>query len=436
MQLPQQEQLTVSTLGACRHSSPFKHLCAGPGADTRVLASAQTDDSEQCLKQGLPLPSFELAGPQRQIFFNPAELTCGIVTCGGICPGLNDVIRSITLTLKQGYGIKRVLGFRYGYNGLGADPYAEPCELTEELVKDVQETSGTMLGSSRGPQSVDTIIASLQKHKVSILFTVGGDGTLTGASTVAQELLRRKLPIAVIGVPKTIDNDLSWTIRSFGFSTAVEEAARAVVAAHTEARSAYNGIGLVKLMGRHSGFIAAHAALATGNVNFCLIPELPFGLEGQNGFLRVLEQRMDRKHHAVIVVAEGAGQDLQSSAETAPRDASGNVSLKDIGVFMKECIAEHFAKIGKPVTIKYIDPSYIIRSLPANSIDSEYCLVLGQHAVHAGMSGRTDMVVTRWNDHFIYAPIPLVVGQRKQIDPAGEIWQSVLSATHQPAEML
>jgi 6-phosphofructokinase 1 len=308
--------------------------------------------------------------------------------------------------------------------------------LTPEVVDNIHEHGGSLLGSSRGPQELGDMVDTLMKWNVGVLFAIGGDGTLRGASALSEEIARRGLSISVIAVPKTIDNDLEWIERSFGFATAVEAADNALVAAHAEARGAWNGVGLVKLMGRDSGFIAAHTSLANSDVNFCLVPEVPFQLEGRIGFLRALEARLDLKHHAVVVVAEGAGQDIVRAPEHINYDASGNVRYQDIGGFLRRSIAEYFAKRDKEVTIKYIDPSYIIRGIPANSVDSEYCLLLGQHAVHAGMAGRTDMVVGYWNQHFTHIPIAVVVARRKQLDPGGDVWQRVLEATGQPGSMV
>jgi 6-phosphofructokinase 1 len=332
--------------------------------------------------------------------------------------------------------VRRILGFRYGYAGLNAKNGYEPLHLDTEAVESLHEHGGTLLGSSRGPQDVGDMIDTLRARDVGLLFVIGGDGGLRGASVLAREILRRQLPIAVIGVPKTIDNDLQWIWRSFGFATAVEAAGQVILAAHAEAREAWNGVGLVKLMGRHSGFITAHATLACTDVNFCLVPEVPFALHGERGFLAALERRLQAKHHAVIAVAEGAGQDLLENGGGGERDASGNVRLKDVGVFLRDAIAAHCEGRGIEVNIKYIDPSYTIRSLPANSMDAEFCLILGQHAVHAGMAGRTDMVVGEWNQRFTHVPIGLAVGERKRLDPRGEIWQRVLEATGQPGEML
>lgn len=433
---PSAADLLIQTLGACEFQSPL--LGRGTRLEEpkrRILLPSDTAELAAFLDPGLTPPSFEAAGPRRTIYFNPAHVTAGLVTCGGLCPGLNDVVRAIVLTLTYAYGVRRILGFRYGYAGLARKPRHGPIELTTEMVESIHEHGGTILGSSRGPQDVVEMVNTLEQQGVDILFTIGGDGTLRGASALSDEIGRRGLKIAVIGIPKTIDNDLAWTVRTFGFSTAVEAARDAILAAHSEARGAWNGVGLVKLMGRHSGFVAAHATLANADVNFCLVPEVPFALEGERGFLPALKQRLDLKHHAVIVVAEGAGQNLLEGVG-ANRDASGNVRLGDIGVFLRDTIRSWFASQDTPVDVKYIDPSYIIRSVPADANDSEFCLLLGQHAVHAGMVGRTDMVVSYWNRHYIHVPIPVAVATRRRLDPSGESWRGVLEATGQPASML
>lgn len=437
MPFPQPAALAVATLGPCRFPSPLQERQERFVDDThRVLVFAHTAALHPLLEAGQELPAFELAGPRAEIFFAPDTLTCGLVTCGGLCPGQNNVIRSIVLTLTYAYGVRRIVGFRYGYAGLSSTSGFAPLMLTPEVVDTIHEHGGTLLGSSRGPQDLGDMVDTLVKWNVGILFAIGGDGTLRGASALHQEITRRRLQIGVIGVPKTIDNDLLWTERSFGFATAVEEADNALVAAHAEARGAWNGVGLVKLMGRHAGFIAAHASLANADVNFCLVPEVPFTLEGQGGFLPTLEARLHRKHHAVVVVAEGAGQELLQAPDHRTHDASGNLRLQDIGVFLRDQVARYFARRDTEVSIKYIDPSYLIRGIPANAVDAEYCLLLGQHAVHAGLAGRTNMVVGYWNQHFTHLPITQTVARRKQLDPQGEVWHRVLEATGQPASMV
>lgn len=420
---------TISRLGECRIPSPMSGV-QFVSEESHVLYSGDLREIENYQKADKRPPCFEMGGPREKIYFDPSKLKCGIVTCGGLCPGLNDVIRAIVFSLHHHYRVRTVFGFRYGYEGLSYRHAHTPMELTPELVQNIHQQGGTILGSSRGSQDVSEMVDTLEQMNVGILFTIGGDGTLRGARDIAEEIERRNLRIGVIGIPKTIDNDISYMERSFGFITAVSEATTAIYAAHSEAGGARNGIGLVKLMGRHSGFIAAFSTLANSDVNFCLVPEVRFGLES---FLESLGERLEARHHAVVVVAEGAGQDLM--ADTLERDASGNIRLGDIGVFLKDQIMDYFKKAGMEVTLKYIDPSYMIRSMPANPPDSAFCLMLGHNAVHAGMAGRTNMVVGYWKGEFTHVPISAAVSKRKEIDPKDKLWTGVLSSTGQPREM-
>ncbi|NOT57689.1 MAG: ATP-dependent 6-phosphofructokinase [Deltaproteobacteria bacterium] len=436
LSLPPAHDTVVATLGACLLPSPL--LTTGQrfvDDSHRVLLSADSRDLPPFTASGQIPPAFEVAGPRSQLFFDPATVTCGIVTCGGICPGVNDVIRSLVLTLTHAYGVRQILGFRYGYAGLVSQSDFPPLHLTPAVVDTIHQQGGTLLGTSRGPQDIGQMVDTLVREHVGILFTIGGDGTLHGAIALSQEIQRRHLAISIIAIPKTIDNDLTWVEQSFGFATAVEAATAAIQAAHTEARGAWNGIGLVKLMGRHSGFIAAHASLANSDVNFCLVPESPFLLAGERGFLPALAQRLAHRHHAVIVVAEGAGQAILQEPAHQERDASGNLRLKDIGVFLRDEITRYFSAQSTEITLKYIDPSYLVRGVSANAFDSQFCLMLGQHAVHAGMAGRTAMLIGYWHQQFTHVPLPLAVARRKQLDPRGTAWQSVLQATGQATWM-
>lgn len=375
-------------------------------------------------------PLLEKAGPRELLYFDPKKVHAAIVTCGGLCPGLNDVIRSIVVTLWRHYEVRRVSGFRFGYHGLLADSLHTPVPLTPEVVNAIHRIGGTMLGSARGGgERTGEIVDTLVRHKVNILFTIGGDGTQKGALKITKEIERRNLPIAIVGVPKTIDNDLSFVERSFGFETAVAEAVRAVDGAHTEARDALRGVGLVKLMGRESGFIATHAALASNMADYVLIPEIPFDLEGKNGFFSHLSRTLDVRGNATIVVAEGAGQAYVKSKGT---DAGGNKKLGDIGTYLKKRILEYFSAPRQEVSLKYIDPSYLIRSHPANPADSIYCARLGSNAVHAAMSGRTACIVGMVNHKLVHVPIEAAVERRNCVDPDGPLWRDVIFNTGQP----
>ena len=427
--MEQAKDFIIQRLGDCTVPSPMRGV-RFTGDEEHILLHSDLGAIRRYLDAGSEPPKFEAAGPREKIFFDPATLSCGIVTCGGLCPGLNDVIRSIVLSLHHHYGVRTIYGFQYGYEGLAPKFGHQPVMLTPQVVAQINEMGGTMLGSSRGNQDVPEMVDTLERMKVGILFCIGGDGTQRGALAISEEARRRGLRLSVIGIPKTIDNDISYVRTTFGFETAVSEAKRATCAANAEASGARNGIGLVKLMGRDSGFIAAFSALVDNQVNFCLIPEAPFTLDG---LLSALKQRLERRGHAVIVVAEGAGQELFE--KTGERDASGNIKYGDIGTFLRDRIKEHFRRIGMEINLKYIDPSYIIRSQQANPHDSAFCLMLGHNAVHAGMAGRTGMIVGFWNHQITHVPTPLAVSQRKKIDPEGWIWSSVLASTGQPAAM-
>jgi len=373
---------------------------------------------------------FELAGPRDRLFFEPAQTRAAVVTCGGLCPGINNVIRSLFLELHHCYGVKEVLGFRNGYQGLDPCRGAEPVVMTPEFVDDIHQEGGTVLGTSRGPVDTAVAVDHLIGLGVNILFTIGGDGTQLGGNELFQEAQRRGHPLAVVGIPKTVDNDVAFVARSFGYFTAVEEASKILKCAHTEAHSIHNGIALVKLMGRNAGFIAGGATVASQDVNFCLIPEVPFALDGPRGLLAALERRVLRRAHAVIVVAEGAGQDLIESVGEQ-RDASGNLKLKDIGRFLREKIEAHFATAHISATLRYFDPNYIIRSVPADAEDSMLCDQFARHAAHAAMAGKTGLVVGILHDRFIHVPIALLTKQKKCVDPTGPAWRAVLAATGQ-----
>jgi 6-phosphofructokinase 1 len=387
------------------------------------------------ITRGLPGPReelwFELAGPRARLFFDPEQTRVGIVTCGGLCPGLNNIIRSLFNELRHAYGVKDVLGFRGGYRGLDPACGEEPLQLTPEFVKDIHRHGGTVLGTSRGKVDTSAAVEYLSRLGVNILFTVGGDGTQRGGNELFQIAQQRGQALAVVGIPKTIDNDVAFVSRTFGYLTAVHEAALVLERAHAEVRSVKNGIALVKVMGRHAGFIAAGATVASQDVNFCLIPEVPFQLEN---FLLALKRRTAERAHAVIVVAEGVGQEWLSDAGGG-RDTSGNVRLGDIGTFLRDRIEAYFTSEKTPMVMRYFDPSYFVRSGPANSEDSILCDLFARNAVHAAMAGKTGLVIGFLHDEFIHVPIELLAGRRKSIDPTGPVWAGVLAATGQPERL-
>jgi len=417
--------MNITTLGEPRFDSPL-HSSRTVNDQVRIPAHIVRAPA------GLPQEDilFEIAGPRSKLFFDPPQTRAGIVTCGGLCPGLNNVIRSLFLELRYAYRVAEVFGFRCGYQGLDPASGLEPFSLTREFVHDIHKQGGTILGTSRGPVDIAAAVNNLIRLQVNMLFTIGGDGTQRGANALYEEARRRGYALSVVGIPKTVDNDVKFVARTFGYLTAMEEACRVIDCAHTEARSVQNGIALVKLMGRHAGFIAAGATLASQDVNFVLIPEVPFKLDGQGGFLAALQRRILKRSHAVVVVAEGAGQDLLPQGE-AERDASGNLKLKNIGPFLRERIERHFKAANIPMVLRYFDPSYSIRSRPANAEDAIQCDFFARNAVHAAMAGKTDLVIGMLHDTFIHVPIEMA--KPKRLNPDNFWWQEVLATTGQSA---
>ncbi|MCF7929340.1 MAG: ATP-dependent 6-phosphofructokinase, partial [Spirochaetales bacterium] len=404
---------TIETLGEAKNPTPivFSRTLGDSIAnyvqeDEYILNNVRFTPGQACE----PLPKsklLEIAGPRDRIYFNPGHVHAGIVTCGGLCPGLNDMIRAITRCLWHRYGVRRISGIQNGYRGFFPEHQLPTIDLDPDVVDDIHKMGGSVLGTSRGGgERTSELVDAIERMNLNMLFTIGGDGTQKGAMKIAREIRRRGLKIAVVGIPKTIDNDFSFIQKSFGFETAVSRAADAVSSAHTEAHSTIHGIGLVKLMGRESGFIAAHTALATHEANFVLIPEVPFDLEGENGLFYHLKKRLERRNHAVIIVAEGAGQHFFEGEEA--KDASGNLKLQDIGNYLKERITGFFSREQMEINLKYIDPSYMIRSSPADPNDSYFCARLGNNACHAAMSGRTNMLISLVNNHYVHVPIEVV----------------------------
>ncbi len=432
---------TIPTLGPCKVQSPIQlskvegDFIANYVEDDdfiRYKMDARMEDVLGPCERGDLL---EKAGPREKIFFNPSHVHAAIVTCGGLCPGLNDVIRAVTRSLWHRYGVRRISGIRFGFKGFLPEYGYDIMPLNPAVVDDCHKTGGSILGTSRGGgDRVVEIADAIENLNINVIFIIGGDGTQRGALDVADEIERRGLKIGVVGIPKTVDNDLSFIQKSFGFDTAVVKAAESVAAAHMEAHSQINGIGLVKLMGRESGFIATHTAIASHEANFVLIPEVPFELDGPHGFLHHLEERLRSRHHAVIVCAEGAGQDLLDSVAGA--DDSGNKKLADVGAFLKDKIAEYFKSIGMHINLKYIDPSYQIRSAPAAPIDSIYCERLGNNAVHAAMAGKTKLIIGLVHNKFVHLPIKVATSKRNYVDPEGSLWRDCLDATSQPILMV
>lgn len=426
---PERFDFNVENLGECMVDTPLQErvfVCD----NERVVIPNEMSVIQDLLAKGQEIPSMEKAGPRRKIYHPPFMTRVAIVTCGGLCPGLNTVIKGLVHTLIHEYDVRDIYGIPYGYQGLIPSFGHRPMIMTHDVVDTCHLEGGSILGSSRGHQNIAAMVDTLVNMRVNILFTVGGDGTLSGASVIADEIKRRNLDISVVGIPKTVDNDIHFVGQTFGFETAIYHTNNIITSAHTEATSAFNGLGVVKLMGRDSGFLAAYATLANPVVNMCLIPEEDLVLEGEHGLLRALERRFEHKHHAVLVVAEGAGQNLFKDLPQV-KDASGNVLKHDIGTFLVEKITAHFKEKNIPLNLKYFDPSYLVRSVPAIGTDQIFCLRLAENAVHAAMAGKTNIVVGQWNRQFVNIPIPMATMERQKIDVNGDLWHSVLASTRQ-----
>lgn len=429
-----QYDFTIQSLGECTIPSPVS-VSYFTSNEKRILFNIYLNQYERLKSSdGHPL-SVEVAGPREKIFFDPSKTKAAVVTCGGLCPGINDVIRALVMELYHRYGVENIVGIRYGFQGLIPKYGHAFMELTPEVVKDIHTVGGSILGSSRGRQDIGEMSNAIRRMNIDLLFCIGGDGTMRATECITEEINRRCHNISVIGIPKTIDNDLNLIQKTFGFDTAISESVKAIQCAHVEAKGAPNGIGLVKIMGRQSGHIAAGAALAQSDVNIVLIPEVPFDLEGESGFLRILENRLQVSSHCVILVAEGAGQEhIRKLGEVIETDASGNPRLLDVGLFLKARIEDYFQKKNIEINLKYIDPSYTIRSVPANASDSMYCGALGQYAVHAGMAGKTGMLVGLMKDEYVHIPLKMVTSGTK-VDTGGNVWMRVLETTGQPPSM-
>ena len=419
----------IQQLGPATHPNPSSHEIFVEDSE-KIVFSSQIKNLNHQLKTCDQLPAFEKAGARHKIFHNPASTRAAIITCGGLCPGLNNVIKGLVNVLEKDYGVKDIVGIRYGYKGLTQTSNHEPIQLNSTVVEQIHKQGGTILGSSRGNQDPESMVDELQKRKINLLFCIGGDGTLKGAQAIAQAANRRQANISIVGVPKTIDNDLGFVEKTFGFETSVQVASEIITSAHHEAEGAENGIGIVKLMGRDSGFITATASLANSIVDFCLIPETPFQIHGSDGLCAALQRRLQQNNHAVIVVAEGAGQDLFNSSENRI-DASGNILKDDIGELLKAEVTDYFQQLDQPISIKYLDPSYHIRSVSANAADAVFCYLLAEYAVHAGMSGKTNLVIGYWNNFFTHVPIHLATKERRMVDLDSALWRGVMSATQQ-----
>ncbi|KAG8049861.1 hypothetical protein GUJ93_ZPchr0009g259 [Zizania palustris] len=364
-------------------------------------------------RQRQQLAAYHRAGPRREVAFDPVRVRAAIVTCGGLCPGMNTVVRELVVGLSELYGVRGggVFGVRNGYGGFYSEE--EPVPLEPETVEQWHKAGGTVLGTSRGGFDLGRIVGAIERRGFNQVYAIGGDGTMRGAVKIFEEVRRRRLPVAITGIPKTVDNDVGIIDRSFGFHTAVEEAQQAIAAGHVEAESAVNGVGLVKLMGRSTGHIALHATLSSRDVDCCLIPEENFYLHGAGGLFEFLYHRIKKNGHAVVVVAEGAGQGLIPTNTDAPRrdDESGNPAFLDVGAWLKAELKAWWEE---------------------EHADNLYCTLLAHSAIHGVMAGYTGFVSGPINGNYAYIPMAEVAEGKNPVDTKDHKWAWVRSITNQP----
>ncbi|KAM0042938.1 putative 6-phosphofructokinase [Helianthus debilis subsp. tardiflorus] len=415
------------------YPNPLKHSQAYAIVKNTFVSPEDVLAQQIVVQKGSPRGvHFRRAGPREKVYFKPEEVRACIVTCGGLCPGINTVIREIVCGLNYMYGVNNILGIEGGYRGFYSK---NTMELNPKVVNDIHKRGGTILQTSRGGHDTNKIVDNIQDRGINQVYIIGGDGTQKGAAAIFKEVEKRRLPVAVAGIPKTIDNDIAVIDKSFGFDTAVEEAQRAINAAHVEVESVENGVGIVKLMGRYSGFIAMFATLASRDVDCCLIPESPFYLEGQGGLFEFVQRRLKENGHVVIVLAEGAGQEYVSKSVNAPeeKDASGNKLLLDVGLWLTQQIKDHFTTLKKmAINMKYIDPTYMIRAVPSNAYDNIYCTLLAQSAVHGAMAGYSGFTVGPVNSRHAYIPIERVTEATNVVKLTDRMWARLLASTNQP----
>jgi len=399
-------------------------------------------------KSGTDAMAFKRAGCRKMICWKGSEVKAAIITCGGLCPGLNVVINEIVEVLYFEYGVNSIYGVKGGYRGLVDGGYGL-IELNPTVVKGINRKGGTILWSSRGgispaspPEEIEKILNKLESYGINMLYIIGGDGTHRGAYRLYQHAKAREKKMIIAGIPKTIDNDMGVIDSSFGFNSAVEQATKAIFSAVTEATcNKPNGVGIVKLMGRHAGYIACHATLASRQVDMCLINEDPFlETNGPEAMAEYIEKTVQDKGHAVIVVAEGAGNNflksLRSGMESVEKDAGGNEALSNICDYLIDYLKQHFKQRSKACTVKFIDPSYMIRSVAANASDNVMCLVLAQNAVHGAMAGYTGFTSGLVNNRSVMIPMPVIMATSPSfLNPRGRTWSRVLAATQQPVTM-
>jgi 6-phosphofructokinase 1 len=328
----------------------------------------------------------------------------GVLTGGGDCPGLNAVIRAV---VRKGAGIygHEFVGFRDGWKG-PLENVTMPLGVPE--VRGILPRGGTILGSSRtNPFKVDDgfdrVTTTLHEHGIDALIAIGGEDTLGVATRLGE------MGVNVVGVPKTIDNDLNATDYTFGFDTAVNIAMEAIDRLHTTAESHHRAL-IVEVMGRHAGWIALHAGLA-GGANVILIPEQPFSVERVCAYV---ESRFQSHYAPIIVVAEGAVPDGgQNTTIDKGLDAFGHIRLGGIGEWLAGEIEKTTGKEARTTVLGHIQ-----RGGTPSAFDRVLATRFGLHAVDAANDAAWGQMVALRGTQIVRVPLSEATTELKTVQPA------------------
>jgi len=397
--------------------------------DELVMGHIITNDSKQAARDSETANGCFRANATRHIYWDPKDVRAAIVTCGGLCPGLNSVVRELTDCLYNEYGVKDILGMRGGYHGLSNPEELTPMYLTPKIVNEIHMKGGSVLMAGRGGNDCIRIVDKLKERDINMLFVVGGDGTQSGAHALFLEARKRKMPISIVGVPKSIDNDVMYFDKTFGFESAVAEAVSVIRGSFVEATSANRAVSIVKLMGRDAGFVSMYAAVASNLVDLCLIPEVDVKLQD---VLAYVDKVLAQKGYMVVAVAEGAGQNF---VESEGVDPTGHTKYGDVGVFLRDAINEHLKRSDDGGRSFYFDPSYMIRAVPANPIDHIFCSRLSRDAVHTAMRGYTGVCVGPIHNIIIIMPMNNIASRQKTVNVHRNMWQVCVHQSGMPQQL-
>lgn len=429
------------------------------------------------------------AGPRRYVSYpQKNQLKVGILVSGGIAPGINAVISGIiarhhayqawSQKINKNYALE-ILGYSEALKGLlHAGRPAVPLDL--KTVREAVNHGGSILPTARADElldledpkqrdgALDKVTSRLINQQIDILYIIGGDGSMRAAHAISCRARRNPInELSVIGIPKTMDNDILWVWQSFGFLSAVEFAKQAILQLHTEVMSNPR-LCVIQLFGSDSGFVVSHAALASGVCDAVLIPEVNFTLKQLSGYIRYrLQDRphSDKPYGGIVALAETAipldwREYVSATAEVA--DGSEKViltpeELRAIETFeshgrrvhgqtpdalrsgglrlVSQILQREIRKLGDRWSSYRVftnEPRHLIRSIEPSVSDVIFAQRLGTLAVDNAMAGYHDFMISQWLTEYVLVPLKLVVLGRKRVPEHGIFWKSVRASTGQP----